>query len=223
MCGRYTLAASPKDVTEHFRLANPYIASLIEPRYNIAPSQDVPVITLPEHTRERALSLMRWGLVPGWAKDIKIGYKLINARAETLSEKPAFRTSFKHRRCLIPATGFYEWRLEQGKKQPYYIHFYHDDVFAFAGLWEYWRRDGEVYSCAIITTDADEKVGRIHDRMPVIMNPDFYATWLDPEIQDTEALQALLTSDTSDLDIYPVSTLVNSPKNEGERLVRRID
>ena len=180
------------------------------------------MVTLVAHTGERALSYMRWGLVPGWAKDARIGHRLINARAESLAEKPAFRAAFKRQRCLVQATGFYEWRVEAGGKQPYYIHFYHDDVFAFAGLWEYWQ-EGELYTYTIITTDADEKVGRIHDRMPVIMNPDCYTSWLDPENQDTEYLQALLTSDTSDLDIYPVSTLVNSPKNEGEQLVRRVD
>jgi len=144
----------------------------------------------------------------------------------SLAEKPPYRQAYKKRRCLIPADGFYEWKALKDRKQPYYIHYQHGDVFAFAGLWERWGEIDDkdlIYSCTIITTAADKKISAIHTRMPIIMSPDKYAQWLDPENLDTNTLQDLLTTDTSDLEFYPVSTVVNSPKNNGKDLVEKIE
>jgi len=223
MCGRYTLSASPEAIQEHFQLSEWGNLSLLEPRYNIAPSQNVSVIFQPESGSEKDLSFMKWGLIPHWAKDSKIGYKMINARAETLTDKPAYRAAFKRQRCLIPADGFYEWKTLAGRKQPHHFRYHGSDVFAFAGLWEYWKGDKEIYSCTIITTEADDNVKNIHSRMPVILPHTFYDKWLDPDIQDTDALRSLLISETDDLEIYPVTTRVNSPNNQGAVLVEKME
>jgi putative SOS response-associated peptidase YedK len=165
----------------------------------------------------RELAMLRWGLVPFWAKDLKIGYRTINARAETVASKPAFRAAFRQRRCLIPADGFYEWKTQSGGKQPYYIRLKHNHLFAFAGLWEHWKSEtGEIMeSCTIIVTNANELVRSIHDRMPVILNPNDYETWLLPSKNSTDYLTALLKPYPAEqMTAYSVNVSVNNPKHE---------
>jgi putative SOS response-associated peptidase YedK len=198
----------------------------LKPRYNVAPTQPVPIIrilrTNPE-TKQRELVSVRWGLVPSWADDPGVGNRLINARAETVASKPAFREAFKHRRCLVPADGFYEWKKEGARKQPVYVRRKDGLPFAFAGLWEEWEREGEVIeSCVIITTDANPLMAEFHDRMPVILDPKDYGLWLDPEVQDPKRLEPLLQPFPSDeLEVYPVSRLVNDPKHEDPKCLER--
>jgi putative SOS response-associated peptidase YedK len=196
----------------------------LEPRYNVAPTQQVPIIrvlrTNPD-TKERQLVPMRWGLIPSWADDPAIGNRMINARAESVSSKPAFRGAFRYRRCLVPADGFYEWRKEGKRKQPLYIRRKDGQPFAFAGLWEEWEREGEVIEfCVIITTEANDLVSEFHDRMPVILNSSNYDLWLDPSVQDPEVLEPLLRPYPSDeMEVYSVSRLVNDPRNEDPKCV----
>jgi putative SOS response-associated peptidase YedK len=168
----------------------------------------------------RRLDSFRWGLVPSWAKDLAVGYKMINARAETLAEKPAFRRAFRGRRCLILADGFYEWKAEGGHKRPYYIRMKDSSLFAFAGLWEVWTPpEGEpVRSCAIVTTAANDFMKALHHRMPVILPAEAQGPWLDPKNHDLESLKALLLPlPEGALTAHPVSTEVNSPRNDGPR------
>jgi putative SOS response-associated peptidase YedK len=170
----------------------------------------------------RQLVLFKWGLVPSWAKDAKIGNSLINARAESVAEKPAFRAAFRRRRCLVVADGFYEWQRTGSKKQPYFIRLADDRPFAFAGLWEFWEGPDHsaLETCALITTGANELMEPIHDRMPVILAPDDYDRWLDPALQTPEQLQPLLRQFPSGAMVaYPVSTHVNSPRNEDPRCI----
>jgi putative SOS response-associated peptidase YedK len=194
-------------------------------RYNIAPTQEVAAVRMEPDSGQRELGLLHWGLIPSWAKDKKIASKLINARAETVAEKPSFRSAFTKRRCLILADGFYEWqKLEGGKKQPHYIHRQDDMPFAFAGLWESWNGEGEaVESCTIITTSANEVMQPLHDRMPVILSGKDYDLWLDPAFKDKAALQELLKPCPVDwLEAYPVSTRVNSPKHDEAACLERV-
>src|SRR3712207_2206624 len=217
MCGRYTLATPVEKLAEEFG----FDASSVElsPNYNVAPTQGVAAV-LAENGHRR-LELLRWGLIPSWADDPQIGSRMINARAETAPEKPSFRRSFRERRCLIPADGFYEWKRTNGAKQPYYILMKEGRPFAFAGLWESWTDNGgpEIRSCAILTTGPNALVERIHDRMPVILPPDTYDVWLDPasERDELTALFAPYPEDT--LEAYPVSRFVNSPANNDPRCV----
>lgn len=170
MCGRFTLRTPAKHIAEIFGLSDVFD---LPHQYNIAPSQDVAAVRLNREGKKRELAMLHWGLVPFWAKDPKIGYRTINARAETLATKPSFRNAFKKRRCLIVADGFYEWQKTNGKKQPFLIHMKDDRPFAFAGLWEHWKGDDEVIeSCTIIVTEANDLMKPIHDRMPVILSPD---------------------------------------------------
>ena len=167
--------------------------------------------------RDRQFKLFRWGLIPSWAKDISIGAKLINARAETLQEKPSFRESFKRRRCLIVADGFYEWKKQAGKKQPFYFRLENTEPFAFAGLWDRWHSpDGDVLeTCTIITTEANQLAATVHDRMPVILSPDSYDRWLDPKHQTSANLESLLRPyPTTEMTAYLVSPSVNSPTHD---------
>lgn len=189
------------------------------PRYNIAPGQTVPVIG--EDLSGRWLAVMRWGLVPHWAKEASIGHKLINARAETLTDKPSFRDSFHHRRCLIPADGFYEWKKEGKTSTPYRIVLPGQELFAFAGLWDRWdANEGSIFSFTIITTTASPAMQEIHSRMPVILRGEpEYAAWLDGST-DTGTLKKMLRPCEERLHIYPVSRLVNSPRNDLPELVR---
>lgn len=214
MCGRFTLIASPAQLRQTF--IGVQIPDAVAPRYNIAPSQPVAVIP---NDSSNALNFFSWGLIPSWAKDPAIGNRMINARAETLAEKPSFRSAFRRRRCLIPASGFYEWRQEIGRKvkTPMYIHLKSGKPFAFAGLWESWNApDGSnILSCAIITTTPNELMQSIHNRMPVILPEVAYDLWLKPGEQPLDRLQALLQPYPADeMSAYPVSTLVNSPEND---------
>jgi putative SOS response-associated peptidase YedK len=190
MCGRYTLRTPAREIAEVFDLAE---VPELTPRFNIAPTQPVPAVRLAPDGGGRELTSFRWGLIPSWADDPSIGNRMINARAETVAGKPAFRHSVRAKRCLIVSDGFYEWRKLNGRKQPYYIRMKDDHPFAFAGLWEEWGRDaGAIRSCTIITTDANELMAPIHDRMPVIVHPSDYGLWLDPAVSDPGRLQPLL-------------------------------
>ncbi|NEP13044.1 MAG: SOS response-associated peptidase [Symploca sp. SIO2C1] len=190
----------------------------LTPRYNIAPTQSVTTILQTKVQPDRQLRMLRWGLIPSWAKDKKIGVRLINARAETAAEKPSFRSAFRRRRCLVLADGFYEWR-KQGKeqlKQPYYCRLKDGNLFAFAGLWERWQdTTGEtIESCTILTTKPNQLMRSIHNRMPVIVQPQDYNLWLDSQVQEMELLQSLLGSYPSEkMMAYPVSKLVNKASN----------
>jgi putative SOS response-associated peptidase YedK len=214
MCGRFTLTTDSAELQQAF----PQVQLPVEgrPRFNIAPSQ--PVLAVPNDGKLSA-DYFLWGLVPTWAKDPSIGSKLINARAETLGEKPSFRGSYKYKRCLVFADGFYEWKTEAGSKTkiPHFIHLESGLPFAFAGLWDEWHApDGsQVKTCTIITTEPNELMSKLHNRMPVILPPSAYEQWLDPTPQKPEALQNLLVPyPTSEMRAYPVSTLVNSPSND---------
>ena len=189
MCGRYTLTRWSEDVA---RIVKASIYSNLTPRYNIAPTQPVATILQPESSSERELRFLHWGLIPSWAKDQSMSARMINARAETVAEKPAFRSAFKRRRCLVMADGFYEWQTQGKKKQPFYFKLKEGEVFGFAGLWEHWEKNGVVESCTIITTNANNLMQPIHDRMPVILSRQNYEMWLDPEMAKVEKLQELL-------------------------------
>ncbi|MFC1607773.1 SOS response-associated peptidase [Candidatus Latescibacterota bacterium] len=222
MCGRFALPTPAKSLAEHFS-TNAFPE--YEPRYNIAPSQMVPAVIHENAESGRSIRLFRWGLIPFWAKDTKIGYKLINARAETLSEKPSFKAAYTKRRCLIPTTGFYEWKKDGKEKQPYYFHMRDNSLFGFAGLWERWKGEQglTIDSCTIITTTPNDLVGTFHNRMPVILDPADYDSWLNMVNTDTESLQSLLIPFPADMMAsYPVNMLVNSPKNEGPECIERI-
>jgi len=211
MCGRFVIELSPELVARFFGLAG---TPDLPPRYNVAPTQPVPVIR-EASDGSRRLSMMRWGLVPSWAKDIGDG--LINARCETVNEKPSFRQTFRRRRCIIPASGFYEWQKVEKLKVPYYIHMVDSSPMPFAGIWEAWcSPDGQVMeSCAILTTSANAKIAPIHDRMPVILHPSAFGLWLDRQVHEAERLAPLFAPCPADqLVSYPVSPLVNSPAND---------
>lgn len=218
MCGRFTQTALEK-YGYYFNSAS---GVLLNPSYNIAPSQLI-VVCRRSESGWRELSYLRWGLIPSWAKDPKTGYSMINARAETVAEKPAYRSAFKHRRCLIPTDGFYEWKPGKPRKQPYFIHRKDGEPFAFAGLWEHWElEDLKIDSCTIIVTGANKLIAQIHDRMPVILAPDQFEQWLDPG-QDKEALLSLLKPYAGkEMEAYPVGLAVNTPTNNGPELVERV-
>ena len=214
MCGRFTLTVDPEQLQETF----PEFSIPLEgkPRFNIAPSQ--PVLVLPNDGQNKA-DYFVWGLIPSWAKDPTIGSRLINARAETLGEKPSFRGSYKYHRCLIFTDGFYEWKSETGTKTkiPHFIQLASGKPFAFAGLWDEWHSpDGSlVKSCTIITTEPNVLMSTLHNRMPVILSHNAYAQWLEPSARKPEELQGLLVPyPAAEMSAYPVSTLVNSPAND---------
>ncbi len=215
MCGRFARIVSSKKLREKYRLKeNPQL----DDRYNIAPTQPVAAVRATDEGRE--LALVRWGLIPSWSKDAKIGYKFINARSETVAEKPSFRSAFKQRRCLIPASGFYEWQKQgTGSKQPYFICPREGELFSFAGLWERWHdpEGEEVETCTILTTTANDLMKPIHDRMPVILDPSSEEQWLDPRAS-ADALRFLLVPYTSEgMEARPVGLWVNNPKHEGSK------
>jgi len=220
MCGRYTLRTPVETLAEEFGISDPLPE--IPTRYNIAPTQEVAAVL--EEDEERKLEMLRWGLIPSWADDPAVGNRMINARSETAAEKPSFRTAFRKRRCLILADGFYEWQKTNGGKQPYYIRMKNGSPFAFAGLWESWDKyGGEIRSCTILTTDANEMVREVHHRMPVILPPETYDLWLDPDMWETEPLLDLLRPYPDDgMEAYPVSRFVNSPSNDDERCVESV-
>lgn len=219
MCGRFTLTVDPADLQDTF---SQYIfPPKFAPRFNIAPSQ--PVLAIPNDERNTA-DFFVWGLIPMWAKDPAIGSRLINARGETVAEKPSFRGSFKYKRCLILADGFYEWKANPGKKikTPYFIHMKDRKPFAFAGLWDSWENsDGSnIKTCTIITTEPNELMETLHNRMPVILHPRDHGKWLDPSPQTPENLLPLIKPFPAEsMSAHPVSTLVNKPSNDSPELV----
>ena len=214
MCGRFALYSDPFSLAKRFEAE---ALPELRPRYNVAPSQNIPIVR--EESGARRFALARWGLIPHWAKDTKIGYHTINARAETVASKPAFRNAFKHRRCLIPADGFYEWQVmpDSKIKQPWFIVLRDREPMAFAGLWEQWQSSEgeELESCSIIVTDANEIMRPIHDRMPVILAPGDWGAWLETDAKDAGYLQSLLKPYPAEgMEAWPVSTKVNSPRND---------
>ncbi|HEY0539231.1 MAG TPA: SOS response-associated peptidase [Actinoallomurus sp.] len=250
MCGRYASTRGRQELIDFFGVDGDEAGEL-EPDFNVAPTKPVPVVltrrngsdaasgvggeeratraaseerTRPENVRE--LHVARWGLVPSWAKDVSIGARLINARVETAHEKPAFRRAFASRRCLVPADGYYEWQAgDDGGKQPHFIHPADGGVLAMAGLYEVWRSadvpGGRLLTCTVITTEATDDVGRIHDRMPMLVEPDRFAAWLDPALNHPDEVRSLLVPAAAGrLESHPVSTAVNKVINNGPELVK---
>lgn len=223
MCGRYTQTNEIAVLVKRFGIATANL--IIKKRFNIAPGQDAPVII---NDNGRILKLMRWGLVPFWAKDEKIGYKMINARAETVAVKPGYKNSLKRKRCLIPADGFFEWRKEPDRKLKVPMRFCLNDgqMFAFAGLWDSWKStDGhEVETFTIITTAANELLSRFHQRMPVILTKEDEESWLNPENEEPRDLIPLLKAfPAGEMHCYDVSTIINSPKNDSPDCIKPLD
>ena len=219
MCGRFTLLEPDKVLAKEFGVSG--IPSM-SPRYNIAPSQPVTAVRATSTGSGREIALLRWGLIPSWSKDPTIGNRLINARAETASEKPSFRNAFRRHRCLIPTNGFYEWQQLERGKQPYFIRMRDGMIFAFAGLWDRWESpdEGIIETCTILTTAANTVLAPIHDRMPVILPPGEYARWLDTALQDPETLTPLLVPfPPEEMLAFPVSPRVNVPSTDDERCI----
>ncbi len=224
MCGRYRLSRRKQIVEEHFDTVSG--EEEWTPRYNIAPTQPIPVIRQNPKEPVRELSLVRWGLIPSWAKDSSVAAKMINARSETASTKPAFRDALKFRRCLIPADGFYEWAKTAKGKQPYCFEVNDGGLFAFAGLWDRWKDPSGklVETCSILTTTPNALTAPVHDRMPVILDPDAYDLWLDPGMTNVVAASELLKSyDARLMRCYPVSNQVNRAENDDEECCRQIE
>jgi len=210
MCGRFTMTATPGALAEHFDVRAP---TTFAPRYNIAPTQ--PVLTVTADEGERAVDPRHWGLVPHWASDTGSAARMINARVESVAEKPAFREAFRRRRCLIPADGFYEWRAQSRARQPYHISLPEHALFAFAGLYEHWRGDDrELDSCTILTTGARGAIRGLHDRMPVMLPPDRYAAWLDADAEPARLRGLLETQLHERLAMRAVGQRVNSIRND---------
>lgn len=227
MCGRFALTITLEELADHFDL--PDLPAQLVPRYNIAPTQPVGVVRVDAQRQAREWALTLWGLIPSWSKDPSMGARMINARAETVDEKPSFRAAFKRRRCIIPASGFYEWMKKDGGKQPYFITLTNGDVLGLAGLWESWHGpNGEaIESCTILTTDANEAITPLHDRMPVILAPEDYDEWLGDGKDATPAHLSRLKHlfrpyPSAQMQLYPVSTYVNSPRNEGKECIERL-
>lgn len=223
MCGRFTLRAPASAVAEQFAI---FEVPPFAPRFNVAPTQPVAVVRSAPEAPElgRELVWLRWGLIPSWAKDPSIGDRMINARAETVAEKPAYRAAFRRRRCLVVADGFYEWQKTGPKKQPYFIHMQDDRPLAFAGLWESWEGAdaSAIESCTLLTTEPNELVASIHNRMPVILARESYPQWLDPRAADPNQLRPLLVPYPGDqMAAYPVTTYVNSPAHDDARCIER--
>lgn len=234
MCGRFTQTATPETIAKHFKLPD---MPLFKPNYNVSPSHKVAAVRLHQELAKREAVLFRWGLIPSWAKDMKIGFQCINAKAETVAEKPAFRSAFKKKRCLIVADGFYEWQKTIGRdgkerKQAMRICRKDGQPFAFAGLWEWWPGVGQtvegtekpepIESCTIITTEPNELMTAIHNRMPVILSPSDYDQWLD-SVSQPDVLKTLLRPCPDEtLEAYPVTALVGNPRNNAPGLLDRI-
>jgi len=222
MCGRFSLGAPAATMVAQFDL---FEVPPWTPRYNIAPTQEVLVVVQNLTHAKREARRCRWGLIPQWAKGPAVGSRLINARAETVAAKPAFRHAFRERRCLVPADGFFEWQKQDRRKQPFYIRLRDGRPFAFAGLWSRWApQDGQpIDSCTIITTVANSLIGPLHVRMPVILWPADYDVWLDPSIREVEHLQPLLRPyPPEEMEAYPVSTRVNNPADDSPMLLEPV-
>lgn len=240
MCGRYVAVHSPAELAEEFEVERVAVESPMEPDYNVAPTKTVPAVLAHAAKTgevERQLRAVRWGLVPWWAKDPAVGNRLINARVETAAEKPAFRQAFAKRRCILPALGYYEWETRRpeggGKayKQPYFIHRPDDSTLAMAGLYELWRdpererADPEawLWTCTVLTTNATDEAGRIHDRAPLVVPEADYARWLAPDADDADALRELLVPATMGMRADPVGTAVNNVRNQSADLITPLD
>lgn len=219
MCGRYTLHSRADVIAERFCVQVP---PTLPERFNIAPSQQVLAVRLNSETRQRELVALHWGLIPFWADDPSIGNRMANARSETVAGKPSFRHAYKSQRCLVVADGFYEWQETNGKKQPYYVTLKGDGPFGLAGLWERWDKQGEpIESCTILTTDANEIMSAIHERMPVIIPPEKYPLWLDSGQHDGKKISGLLRPfDSSQMSAYPVSAFVNNAKHDTAQCIQ---
>jgi putative SOS response-associated peptidase YedK len=217
MCGRFALK-NPQAIKAAFEVGE--LPEGLAPRYNIAPSQNVAIIRI--SPAGRSVFMAHWGLIPSWTKELNKSYSTINARADTVDTKPTYRGPFKHHRCLIPADGFYEWQEEGGIKIPHHIGRQDGEPFAMAGLWDVWKGpEGDVLSCSIIVTEANPFMKKLHDRMPVILDPGDYEQWLDPDNKDTAKLKQLLVPETGNrLVEWPVSRLLNNPRNEGPKCAR---
>jgi len=221
MCGRFSLFAPPDEIARIIALLPEQVRSVTDskPRFNVAPTTPVAAVRKARQSGEKEIVSLRWGLVPSWAKEVGSGPLLINARAETVAEKPSFRSPFKNQRCLVLADGFFEWRRLDDRKQPYHFQVDGGAVFAFAGIWDRWQRgeDDPVESCAILTTRANELTALVHERMPVILPNECWEMWLgtgDEEPADPAELKSLLKPFPADrLTVFPVSTVVNSPRN----------
>lgn len=235
MCGRYAASRNPDELVEEFEVDRLDVSERLAPDYNVAPTK--PVYALLDRTTDesedplRHLKVLRWGLVPSWAKDRSIGSRLINARMETIHDKPAFRRAFVSRRCLLPADGYFEWYGDKAKRQPrqpFFIRPADGGMLAMAGLYEIWRDrtkagdDPEAWwwTCTVLTTSAEDDLGHLHDRMPLLVEPERYAAWLDPRVSDPDGLRALLVpAAPGRLEAYPVSRAVNDVRNNGPHLV----
>jgi putative SOS response-associated peptidase YedK len=231
MCGRYVSVSSPTILAERFEVEQVRVTET-EHNYNVTPRADVPVVA--ESHGTRTLDLVRWGLVPSWAKDLKIGDRLINARADKLASSNAYKRAFARRRCIVPADGFYEWQVVEGKrpKQPWFFRRRDGEPLAFAGLWEIWHDPNDpdqehaprIRSCVIITTDANDVVRPVHDRMPVVLAEDAWDEWLDGDNHETEKLQRLLVpAPPGEFESWAVPLLVNKPAHNGPELLERVD
>jgi len=221
MCGRFTLTLDPGELQELLDLG-PFV-HIVQPRYNIAPSQPIPIV---KHPEKREVELYKWGLVPSWADDPKIGYRMINARSETAHEKPSFRAAFSRRRCLILADGFFEWHADQkgAPKTPYLFKLKNDRPFTFAGLYEHWQapQGGELHTCTILTCPPNELVKDYHNRMPVVLGEDTRWTWLEESEEKDALMDLLIPYPAEEMKCYPVSRAVNSPDNDRPEVLEPI-
>lgn len=243
MCGRYASSRRPEDLVEEFEIVEDRVATPLEPDYNVAPTKEVYAVVERPPSREsdeparRQLRVLRWGLVPSWAKDPSIGNRMINARMETVAEKPAYKRAFAKRRCLLPADGYFEWyptaqltSAGKPRKQPFFIRPKDHGTLAMAGLYEIWRdptRDDEDperfrWTCTVLTTEAEDALGHIHDRMPLMVEPDRWSQWLDPGTEQGSLLDLLVPAAPGGLEAYPVSTLVSNVRNNGPELLEPI-
>ncbi len=224
MCGRYNLVTDADAIIDFFEVAKSSLSSqALKPRYNIAPSQEVAAVRLSSDGRE--LVMLHWGLIPSWSKESKIKYSTINARADTVDTKPAYRSAFKRQRCIIPCTGFYEWKVTESGKQPYYIGFEGLKLFGLAGLWDRWQGEGEqsIESCTIIVTDANSVILPVHDRMPVILGEQYFDQWLDADNKDIAALKSLLIPhDPKNMTIFAINKRVNNPSDDDPKCMEKV-
>lgn len=220
MCGRFTITFTVQDVEREFEIDE--VMADWNPNYNVAPTQQIPIIMNEEG--KHIVDICRWGFIPHWAKDEKIGYSMINARAETVFEKASFRQAIVKNRCLILASGFYEWKRVEKKKKPYYITVKGRKVISFAGIWSYWTSaDGKtVRSCSIMTTTANELMSKLHDRMPIILPKESQEKWLEEGLTQAQVSGMLIQYPPKEMEMYEVSPLVNSVRNNGEELLKKI-
>lgn len=220
MCGRYTLTKPFKSIVTHFKAKTNQL--VFKERYNIAPSQNVPTVVYDGHNRR--MSVLRWGLIPHWAKDESVGMKTINARAETISEKPSFRDSFRSKRCLVPADGFIEWARNTKEKTPKYINLKSNELFGMAGLWAEWHGNGQsIQTFSIVTTEANDLIGKVHHRMPVILNPENYSQWLDPLATSAQLKSLLVPFPPDEMKVRSISKVVNSAKNDSPDCLKPLE